>query len=225
VRKLVSMGLLLVIAAAVWASGRTSDPATQRSAMAALTQPASHSEVAQALDQRRTARETLAAAGQVAQSIAPRPADPWVPDTNSVWGLADAYSARYGLDDPGVLRALIEAESRGNPRIVNRTAREWSVGLLQVNIMGGRGVGHSEAELLDPDVNLALSMPEIAAAYRQARDEGYSGAQLTVRVAALAQRPDPTTLWRYSAAYAAATREGSTATLAKAAGARGALTE
>jgi soluble lytic murein transglycosylase-like protein len=118
-----------------------------------------------------------------------------------VWELADRYSARYGLDDPRVLRALILAESEGNPRAVKRTESEWSVGLLQANRLGGRGEGHSEADLLDPERNLALGMPEIAAAYRQAVADGYRGAPLAVRVAELAQRPDPDTLYRFAAAY------------------------
>jgi soluble lytic murein transglycosylase-like protein len=121
--------------------------------------------------------------------------------TETVWEMADRYSARYGLDDRRVLRALILAESEGNPRAVKRTEREWSVGLLQANRLGGRGAGYSEAELQDPERNLALGMPEITAAYRQAHAAGYRGAPLAVRVAELAQRPDPDPLHRFAAAY------------------------
>jgi soluble lytic murein transglycosylase-like protein len=129
----------------------------------------------------------------------PRPAVRAAAET--VWELADRYSARYGLDDRKVLRAIILAESDGNPQVVKRTGREWSVGLLQANRLGGRGEGLSEAELLDPERNLALGMPEIAAAYRQAVADGYRGSPLAVRVAQLAQRPDPDTLYRFAAAY------------------------
>jgi len=125
-------------------------------------------------------------------------------DAESVWALADRFSAGAGIDDRRVLRALILAESDGNPGAVRRTAREWSVGLLQANRLGGRGVGYSEAELQDPAFNLALGMPEISAAYRRATAEGYRGAPRAVRVAELAQRPDPATLHRYAAAYDAA---------------------
>ena len=113
----------------------------------------------------------------------------------------DAVALDYGLDDRRVLRALILAESEGNPRAVSRTASEWSVGLLQANRLGGRGSGYSEDALLDPEFNLALAMPEIAAAYRRAYAEGYRGDPLVVRVAELAQRPDPSTLARYAEAY------------------------
>ena len=143
----------------------------------------------------------LAAALPPSGADVPRPVPHMVAET--VWELADRYSARYGLDDPRVLRALILAESEGNPGVVKRTESEWSVGLLQANLLGGRGEGYSESELLDPERNLALAMPEIAAAYRQALAEGYRGAPVAVRVAELAQRPDPDTLYRFAAAYEA----------------------
>ncbi len=123
---------------------------------------------------------------------------------DSVWALADRVRAAYGLDDPAVLRALILAESGGDPAKVTHTAQEWSVSLLQLNRTGGRGAGYSEAALQDPQFNLALSLPEIAAAYHQVRAEGYQGARLAVRVASLAKRPDPSTLERYATAYQSA---------------------
>jgi soluble lytic murein transglycosylase-like protein len=192
-RTLLSLGLLVVVAAAAWAGSRPVGAAPVAGESATR---ASRAAPAAPLAPVAPVREVAGPAMMGAPAAFP-------PDGDPVWSLADAYSARYGLDDPGVLRALIAAESRGDPGAVNRTAKEWSVGLLQLNLLGGRGAGHSEAELLDPDVNLALSMPEIAAAYRRATAEGYAGARLAVRVAQLAQRPDPSTLWRYAAAYAA----------------------
>jgi len=127
--------------------------------------------------------------------------EPRAAGAEGVWALADRYSAGAGIDDRRVLRALILAESAGNPGAVTRTAKEWSVGLLQANRLGGRGNGYSEAELQDPAFNLTLGMPEISAAYRQATAEGYRGAPRAVRVAELAQRPDPSTLHRFAAAY------------------------
>jgi soluble lytic murein transglycosylase-like protein len=191
-----SLAILAAVAVATYAGGTHAPP------LAAAVLP----EASRARQQDAQAPADPAVDGGAATTNRDAPGNASAEDTAGpldVAELADRYSARYGLDDPKVLRALIQAESRGDARAVTRTAREWSVGLLQANRLGGRGVGYSEAQLQDPELNLALGMPEIADAYREAYAAGYRGAPLAVRVAELAQRPDPATLHRFADAYEA----------------------
>ncbi len=75
--------------------------------------------------------------------------------------------AAAGFDEIHQVCALANAmrESNLNPTQVNRKG-EFSVGLFQLNIQGGRGAGHQEAELLDPDRNIAI----VVAAARNPHD-------------------------------------------------------
>lgn len=75
--------------------------------------------------------------------------------------------ANAGFDEIHQVCALANAmrESNLNPSQVNRKG-EHSVGLFQLNIQGGRGAGHEEAELLDPDRNIAI----VVAAARNPHD-------------------------------------------------------
>jgi len=41
------------------------------------------------------------------------------------------------------------------------TAREDSVGLFQLNRIGGRGANHPAEELMDPDANLAIVIRDV----------------------------------------------------------------
>ena len=49
--------------------------------------------------------------------------------------------------DPKIIEAVIYFESRGNPGAISRT---HDYGIMQVNVMTGRGMGYSKADLLDP---------------------------------------------------------------------------
>lgn len=62
---------------------------------------------------------------------------------------------------------FIAAESGFDPTARNLTATEDSVGLLQLNRIGGQGQGYSVQELMDPRRNLQIGLPYIAAAFRQ----------------------------------------------------------
>lgn len=59
---------------------------------------------------------------------------------------------------------IVLGESGGNPLAHNLTATEDSVGLLQLNRMGGQGTGYTVEELLMPRRNLQIGVPPIAAA-------------------------------------------------------------
>lgn len=63
--------------------------------------------------------------------------------------------------------ALIAAESSFDPSARNLTAVEDSVGLLQLNRIGGQGEGYSVEELKDPRRNLQIGLPPIARAIAQ----------------------------------------------------------
>lgn len=70
--------------------------------------------------------------------------------------LAAFAAAGYGKAQQAAALANAIAESNLNPKIVNSTPPEHSVGLFQLNINGGVGAGHTEAELKDPAKNIDL---------------------------------------------------------------------
>lgn len=61
--------------------------------------------------------------------------------------------------------ALIAVESGFDPNAHNLTQFEDSVGLLQLNRMGGQGQGYTVEELKDPRRNLQIGLPYIARAF------------------------------------------------------------
>lgn len=61
---------------------------------------------------------------------------------------------------------FIAVESGFDPAAHNVTATEDSVGLLQLNRIGGQGAGYSVEELKDPRRNLQIGLPYITAARR-----------------------------------------------------------
>lgn len=70
--------------------------------------------------------------------------------------IMNAFAAA-GFDQIHQVCALANAkrESELNPKLINDRG-EFSVGLFQLNMKGGEGVGHQESELLDPDRNIAI---------------------------------------------------------------------
>jgi hypothetical protein len=113
--------------------------------------------------------------------------------------LADRYSAEWGIDDPLVLRALIMAESEGDPNAVGDNGN--SIGLLQANMAGGRGQGYTADQLRDPDFNLRIAQAEVTQAYAEGKAQGLAGRDLARHVAIKAQRPREDTYDRYSNWY------------------------
>lgn len=84
--------------------------------------------------------------------------------------------------------AAIQSESQGNPNAVGDNGN--SIGLLQANRAGGRGSGHTVADLENPAYNLRIAIPEFQHAYQQATNEGLQPgtSQHGLRTIALAQR-------------------------------------
>lgn len=54
--------------------------------------------------------------------------------------------------------ANAKAESGLDPRARRTTSREDSVGLFQLNRKNGRGTGHTPEDLMDPDVNIGITI-------------------------------------------------------------------
>lgn len=70
--------------------------------------------------------------------------------------IVDAFSsAGFDTIRQAVAVATAIKESGLIPTIVNRRG-ELSVGLFQLNIHGGRGTGHTESALVDPDTNIGI---------------------------------------------------------------------
>jgi hypothetical protein len=76
----------------------------------------------------------------------------------------EAAAAAVPLD---LAYAYIAAESGFDPTARNLTPYEDSVGLLQLNRMGGQGQGYSVEELMDPRRNLQIGLPYIRGAFAQ----------------------------------------------------------
>ena len=86
-----------------------------------------------------------------------------------------------------VLNAIAFAESSFNPGAKGDQGR--SIGLFQNNIVAGRGKGHTEEDLLDPEYNTRLAANDLIKYYNQGKKLGLSGAQLASYVSRYGQRP------------------------------------
>lgn len=78
----------------------------------------------------------------------------------------DAAADKAGIPR-NVLRAVVLSESGGRPEVIGDQDIGGSVGLLQLYRAGGQGDGYPVAYLQDPDNNLAIGVPYIAAAWRR----------------------------------------------------------
>lgn len=120
-------------------------------------------------------------------------------DQNSLVALADQFSKQYGIQDPNILRALIQAESGWNPKAIGDSGN--SIGLLQLNMAGGAGTGYTQQQLMNPSTNLSIMMPEIAAAVKEGMAQGLTGAALARFVGATVERPAAGNEQNYYVAY------------------------
>lgn len=86
--------------------------------------------------------------------------------------IAAFAAAGYGKVHQVAAVANAIAESNLNADAVNNTPPEHSVGLFQLNINGGVGSGHTEAELKNPDKNIDLIIRKAntVAAFKAATD-------------------------------------------------------
>ena len=77
----------------------------------------------------------------------------------SVWrwrDLARKYGQKYNVPVPWIL-GIIFAESSGNPNALNTSDSPHGAGLMQITHPSLRG-GRTDAELMDPDVNLDIGV-------------------------------------------------------------------
>lgn len=99
----------------------------------------------------------------------------------------EARNAGAPLD---VVYALIAVESGFNPNARNYNPPiEDSVGLLQLNRLGGQGTGYTVEQLVDPTFNLRVGLPPIASAHAQANARGFAGYEYIWQVAASSGHP------------------------------------
>ena len=96
----------------------------------------------------------------------------------------EQWVQEYGIPEAlPYLQSLIHFESTDNPAAVNDSIvketgrREYSVGLFQMNMLGGLGSGHSEADLKNPDYNTKAALEYIAPRWKAARAQGATPTQ------------------------------------------------
>lgn len=90
--------------------------------------------------------------------------------------------ASFGIPE-FVWKAIMQTESKGDPDAYFKTGREESVGLFQLNRMGGLGTGYSVGELKDPSFNATIAAKKMAPAYQRGVEQGLDGFALTQYVA------------------------------------------
>jgi len=78
---------------------------------------------------------------------------------------------------------IMQTESKGDPGAYLKTQVEESVGLFQLNRMGGLGVGYSVENLKKPEVNAGIAAEAMAQAYTKGVAQGLTGFGLTQYVA------------------------------------------
>lgn len=89
---------------------------------------------------------------------------------------------KYGIPQ-NVWGPIMQLESGGNATAHYVTNREDSVGLFQLNRMGGLGTGYTVSQLQDPSLNATIAAQNMAPAYQAGVSQGLSGYALTQYVA------------------------------------------
>ncbi len=105
----------------------------------------------------------------------------------SIWDKADTYAKKFGID-PQINRAIILAESGGDPN----TSRTDSNGLLSRGLYqwngAGRGKGVPDNLAFDPDYVIPKSLEYIKPVYDDGVAQGLSGQDLLLYIGRNAQR-------------------------------------
>jgi len=78
---------------------------------------------------------------------------------------------------------IMQTESKGDPNAYTKTSVEESVGLFQLNRMGGLGVGYSVENLKNPEFNAGIAAGAMAQSYTKGVAQGLTGFGLTQYVA------------------------------------------
>ena len=78
---------------------------------------------------------------------------------------------------------IMQVESGGNPAARNVTGSEDSVGLFQLNRIGGLGKGYSVTQLQNPTTNAEIAAAAMAPAYQKSKAQGLTGLDMVRYVA------------------------------------------
>ncbi len=95
--------------------------------------------------------------------------------------ISDIFSA-LGIPE-SVWLPIEQTESGGDPNAYTKTPMEESVGLFQLNRMGGLGTGYTVGQLKDPTFNATIAAEHMAPAYAAGKAKGLTGYSLTQYVA------------------------------------------
>lgn len=105
--------------------------------------------------------------------------------SGSTWGLVDQWASKYGVPT-WIAEDIVKVESNGRANAVGDNGS--SFGLLQLH-RGGQAGNYATSQLMDPNTNLMIGMPYIAAGYQAASKAGYSGFQLLEETAGMSGHP------------------------------------
>ena len=85
---------------------------------------------------------------------------------------------------------IVGYESGFNPKCEVNDKREWSIGLLQINVRSNYPKTWDKNKLKDPAFNLQYQLPELYTEYCMARSKGLTGEKLIQEISKRGQRPD-----------------------------------
>jgi hypothetical protein len=106
--------------------------------------------------------------------------------SDSVFNTLSYYGEKYNLSN-NLWYPIAMTESEGNPSASNRTSREYSVGIFQVNTYAHHDV--SPTKLKNAAYNANYQMPKLYYASVAGKRNGLTGLSLLYYVAKNGQRP------------------------------------
>lgn len=121
---------------------------------------------------------------------------------STVSQLLDQYAEKYQPGDDEfrkIIHAIALAESGGRANAVGDNGN--SIGVFQANMAGGRGAKYTIEQLLDPEFNIKIAMPEFLTAYSLGKRQGLKGRDLVAYVSRTAQRPAEGLEWHAADNY------------------------
>lgn len=120
------------------------------------------------------------------QVVIPVPHELSCPD--NVLRIIKSNCARHGMDWK-IIYPLVGCESGFKQDQVFKTRREYSMGLLQVNILTNFD-GEDSSKLLDGDYNLDYQLDNLTESYQKGIESGLNGVKLIQYISKHGQRAD-----------------------------------